>query len=329
MAPPEAAANALALAPTEDRPQLLTARCGDDPELQAEVEALLPYLGAPTPSPAGDLEAALEEKLAERFVGKAFGPYTIQRLLGRGGFSRVFLATRSFEGQERTYAVKVPLGGSFAEEAARYRLEIAVLSQLRHPNIAGLVDVVPGPDDRPLLVIDYVEGAQPITLAAAGAGLPTRRRIELFLKVLSALSAAHERGVIHCDLSAANVVRGKLKARRQAQPTEPLAPGPGEAASPPPASASPSLAALRRGWAQLLRRVYEIEPLVCPRCQGVMRVVASRSSPTAALMRVVAFITDGRVIRRILDHLNASARRATQDRAPPPTAAVLVAPIFP
>ena len=197
---------ALALAPTEDRPQLLTVRCGDDPELQAEVEALLPYLGAPTPSPAGDLEAALEEKLAERFVGKAFGPYTVHRLLGRGGFSRVFLATRSFEGQERTYAVKVPLGGSFAEEAARYRLEIAVLSQLRHPNIAGLVDVVPGPDDRPLLVMDYVEGAQPITLAAAGSAIPTRRRIELFLKVLSALSAAHERGVIHCDLSAANVV---------------------------------------------------------------------------------------------------------------------------
>ncbi len=196
----------LSLAPTEDRPRLLTERCGDDPDLRVEVEALLPYLGAPTPSPAGDLEAAIEEKLAERFVGKAFGPYTVQRLLGRGGFSRVFLATRSFEGQERTYAVKVPLGGSFAEEVSRYRLEIAVLSQLRHPNIAGLVDVVPGPDDRPLLVMDYVEGARPITLAAAEARLPIRRKIELFLKVLSALSAAHERGVIHCDLSAGNVV---------------------------------------------------------------------------------------------------------------------------
>ena len=196
----------LALAPTQDRSRLLTERCGDDPDLRAEVEALLPYLGAPTPSPAGDLEAALEEKLAERFVGKAFGPYTVQRLLGRGGFSRVFLATRSFEGQERTYAVKVPLGGSFAEEVSRYRLEIAVLSQLRHPNIAGLVDVVPGPDDRPLLVMDYVEGARPITLAAADTGLPILRRIELFLRVLSALSAAHERGVIHCDVSAGNVV---------------------------------------------------------------------------------------------------------------------------
>ncbi|HEX7528496.1 MAG TPA: hypothetical protein VF425_05250 [Thermoanaerobaculia bacterium] len=40
-------------------------------------------------------------------------------------------------------------------------------------------------------------------------------------------------------------------------------------------------------------------------------------------MRVVAFITESRVIRRILEHLGASARRATQDRAPPPAAAAV------
>jgi hypothetical protein len=85
----------------------------------------------------------------------------------------------------------------------------------------------------------------------------------------------------------------------QAQQAEPLASGPDVHPPPPPACASPSLAALRRGWARLLRRVYETDPLVCPRCQGVMRVVA--------------FITEG----RILDHLGASAFRAPQDRAPP------------
>jgi hypothetical protein len=108
-----------------------------------------------------------------------------------------------------------------------------------------------------------------------------------------------------------NVVRGKLKARGQAQQGASLAPGPGvhppPHPPPPSASVSPSLAALRRGWAQLIRRVYEVDPLVCPRCQGVMRVVA--------------FITEGRVIRRILDHPGASARRAIQDRAPPLAAA--------
>ena len=91
----------------------------------------------------------------------------------------------------------------------------------------------------------------------------------------------------------------------QAQQAESLASGPGVHPPPPPACASPSSAALRRGWARLLRRVYEIDPLVCPRCRGVMRMVS--------------FITEGRVIRRILDHIGASALRATQDRAPPVT----------
>jgi hypothetical protein len=38
-------------------------------------------------------------------------------------------------------------------------------------------------------------------------------------------------------------------------------------------------------------------------------------------MRIVSFITEGRVIRRILDHLDASARRVIRDRAPPLAAA--------
>jgi len=118
------------------------------------------------------------------------------------------------------------------------------------------------------------------------------------------------RHLVHYYGAYSNVVRGKLKARGQVLQAESLASGPGVHSPPPPPSVSPSLAALRRGWAQLIRRVYEVDPLVCPRCQG--------------LMRVVAFITEGRVIRRILDHLGASAFRAPQDRAPP-----LAAPAVP
>jgi hypothetical protein len=115
------------------------------------------------------------------------------------------------------------------------------------------------------------------------------------------------RHLVHYYGACFNVVRGKVKARGQAQQGASLAPGPGVHPPPPPASVTPSLAALRRGWAQLIRRVYEVDPLVCPRCQGVMCVVA--------------FITEPRVIRRILDHLGAPARRAVQDRAPPLVAA--------
>ncbi len=51
----------------------------------------------------------------------------------------------------------------------------------------------------------------------------------------------------------------------------------------------------------MIKRVYEVDPLVCPKC--------------GAEMRVVAVILDPPVITKILDHL---AKRARDGRAPPP-----------
>ncbi len=59
-------------------------------------------------------------------------------------------------------------------------------------------------------------------------------------------------------------------------------------------------AALRRRWAEMIRRVYEVDPLVCPRC--------------GAEMRVVGFITQPALIKRILDHLR---KREKVSRPPP------------
>jgi len=55
------------------------------------------------------------------------------------------------------------------------------------------------------------------------------------------------------------------------------------------------VAARRRRWADLMRRIYEVDPLVC-RCGGTMRVIS--------------FITEPRVIERILDHLRLQRPRA-------------------
>jgi hypothetical protein len=57
---------------------------------------------------------------------------------------------------------------------------------------------------------------------------------------------------------------------------------------------------LRRRWADLIRRVYQTEPLICPKC--------------GSKMRILSFITQPRVIHKILDHLK---NRATQKRGPP------------
>ena len=44
-----------------------------------------------------------------------------------------------------------------------------------------------------------------------------------------------------------------------------------------------------KGWAEMIRKVYEVDPMVCPKCGG--------------RMKVVAFITEYAVADRIIDHL--------------------------
>ncbi len=61
-----------------------------------------------------------------------------------------------------------------------------------------------------------------------------------------------------------------------------------------------SISNLRRRWANLIRRVYLADPLICPKC--------------ASEMRVLSFITQPKVINKILEHLK---NRATPTRAPP------------
>ena len=90
----------------------------------------------------------------------------------------------------------------------------------------------------------------------------------------------------------ANRARGTR--RRAAEGDGGLTPVPVAAPEPLP------LREARRRWAELLRRIYEVDPLACPACGGAMRILA--------------FITEAAVIDRILAHL----RRATRGRGPPP-----------
>ena len=46
----------------------------------------------------------------------------------------------------------------------------------------------------------------------------------------------------------------------------------------------------KRNWARLIQKIYEIDPLTCPKCQG--------------RMRILAFIEDPEIIKKILKHLD-------------------------
>jgi uncharacterized protein YbaR (Trm112 family) len=73
-----------------------------------------------------------------------------------------------------------------------------------------------------------------------------------------------------------------------------------------PCILEPGLAgkAIRKNWAELIQKIYEIDPLTCPACRG--------------RMSVIAFIHDQDVIRKIPTHLNLwDVKRKPPSRAPP------------
>jgi hypothetical protein len=70
---------------------------------------------------------------------------------------------------------------------------------------------------------------------------------------------------------------------------------------------------VRSTWARLIHKVYEVDPLECPRCKGPMRVIA--------------LIDDKAFIRKILTHLGLWAPQHAARRGPGPPTADLPVPI--
>jgi serine/threonine-protein kinase len=201
---------ALAL-PAEARPRFLAENGPDDPELLAEVQALL----------AADAEpAALFEVTHEALVsavglsadpvdptpltGRTIGPYRILEPIGRGGMGVVYRAVREDLGnQVALKVIRGALGDPF--RLARFRQEQRVLASLEHERIARLLDAGVAADETPYLVMELVEG-ETITAWCERRRLEGEERLGLFLEVCDAVAFAHRNLVVHRDLKPSNVL---------------------------------------------------------------------------------------------------------------------------
>lgn len=189
-------------APERDR---YIASCTVDPDARREVTRLLAaheraggFLERLDP---GEVAELLERGAPEESIGR----YHVLGLLGRGGMGRVYLARDPR--LDRRVALKLlpALLDADAHARERFAEEARAASALDHPHICTIYEIDETPDGRPYIAMAYYEGGTLAQRVRAGA-LRTRDALALGLQIADALAAAHERGIVHCDVKPANVV---------------------------------------------------------------------------------------------------------------------------
>ncbi|WP_051970012.1 protein kinase domain-containing protein [Kitasatospora azatica] len=135
----------------------------------------------------------------------AVGPFELLARLGSGGMGRVYLAQAPDDG--RPVAVKV-VDADYArgrDYLPRFRAEVTAARTVRSPYVAALVDADPeGPT--PWLATEYVRGGSLRDLVHECGALPELTVRQLGAGLAEALTAIHEAGLAHRDLTPANVL---------------------------------------------------------------------------------------------------------------------------
>src|SRR6202453_351474 len=135
--------------------------------------------------------------------GTKLGPYEIVSLLGAGGMGEVYRARDSR--LRREVAIKVlPQALSLdADRMRRFEQEALATAALNHPNILAVFDIGTS-EGSPYVVSELLEGETLRERLRSGA-IPIRKSLDYALQIAHGLAAAHEKGIIHCDLKPENL----------------------------------------------------------------------------------------------------------------------------
>lgn len=141
------------------------------------------------------------------WLGRTVGAYRLLRVLGSGGMGVVFLAEHTRLGRQAAIKILHPDSKDRSDIAKRLQAEARAMARLTHPGIAAIVDQDVLPDGTGYLVMEYLAG-EPLRdkLQQAGGALPLDHAIALLGQCADAMAAAHAAGVIHRDLSPANIM---------------------------------------------------------------------------------------------------------------------------
>ncbi len=142
----------------------------------------------------------------ELAAGELVDDWQIVHAIARGGFGSVYEAVHRGSGQRAALKLLHAHLLASPEMVARLVREAEVIARLRHPNVVELVAAGLATDGRPYLCMELLTGEDLAALLARRGRLAPPEALALLEPLCAALAAAHERGIVHRDLKASNVM---------------------------------------------------------------------------------------------------------------------------
>jgi serine/threonine-protein kinase len=150
-----------------------------------------------------DPGAPLDDDLAVRLTARLGDALTIERELGGGGMSRVFLAHDP--SLDRRVVIKVLEGAGGGVSAERFRQEMLLGASLQHPHIVPVL-AAGDLDGVPWYSMPWIEGRSLRDRLGSDGQLALRDALRILRDVARACVHAHSRGIVHRDLKPENVM---------------------------------------------------------------------------------------------------------------------------
>ncbi len=147
-------------------------------------------------------------------IGQIIGNYRIEREIGEGGMSHVYvgrtLAQTDVLPLDFPVVLKVMSDELAGDLTARKRFvkEAQILSKLRHRYITRFYEFINNANGA-VLVMEFVEGTPVDILLTERGALPLSSAIGIAQCLLEALVYAHGKGIVHRDIKPANLIREK------------------------------------------------------------------------------------------------------------------------